>query len=141
MALEILTKKLSGDFSEAIVLACYEGFSNTDINTPIKEDGDMINLKVKSETILRNFIVTKNKKKIEIILDKSDSIIEIEAINVGTVSPNTVFLEIKDSTNNYKALTNLKAKEKTKIVIPQELQMKNADTNPIFIIYKLVNWN
>ncbi len=42
MALEILTKKLSGDFSEAIVLACYEGFSNTDINTPIKEAGDMI---------------------------------------------------------------------------------------------------
>ena len=30
-------------------------------------------------------------------------------------------------------------KEQTKIVIPQELQTKNADANPIFIIYKLVN--
>jgi len=30
-------------------------------------------------------------------------------------------------------------KEQTKNVIPQELQTKNADANPIFIIYKLVN--
>ena len=30
-------------------------------------------------------------------------------------------------------------KEQTKIVIPQEIQTKNADANPIFIIYKLVN--
>ncbi|WP_298900757.1 hypothetical protein [uncultured Psychroserpens sp.] len=82
-----------------------------------QEDGDKINLKIDSKIVLRNYVVTKEKKKIEIILDKPQTTLELEALNIGKVSPNTVFLEIEDSKNNYKALTNLKEKEKAKITL------------------------
>jgi hypothetical protein len=82
-----------------------------------QEDGDKINLTIDSKVVLRNYVVTKDKKKIEITLDKPTTVLELQALNIGNVSPNTVFLEIEDSTNNYKALTNLKAKEKANIVL------------------------
>ena len=81
-----------------------------------QEDGDKINLTINSKVILRNYLVTKVKKEIVITLDKAVTNLELEALNIGKIAPNTVFLEIKDSTNNYKALTNLKKKEKAKIV-------------------------
>ncbi|WP_298754236.1 hypothetical protein [uncultured Psychroserpens sp.] len=82
-----------------------------------QEDGDKINLKIDSKVVLRNYVVTKHKKKIEIVLDKPETVLELEALNIGKVSPNTVFLEIEDSSNNYKALTNLKIREKASIVL------------------------
>ncbi|WP_242118782.1 hypothetical protein [Aestuariivivens sediminicola] len=82
-----------------------------------KEDGDKITVSANSKTLLKNYEAKKEKRSI--VLDVSDDTtsITIEAVNEGTIAPNTVIVEIKDGHNNIQALSNLKAGEKTQIDI------------------------
>ncbi len=82
-----------------------------------KEDGDRINLIVDGEVILENYTVTKEIKDIEIPLKLGQANIEVEAINVGTSAPNTVRIEITDTRNFVRTLTNLDAGEKAGVTI------------------------
>ena len=82
-----------------------------------KEDGDKINLTVEGKVILENYIVTKERKIIEVNLKNDQTPIEVLALNVGTSSPNTVRIEIKDSSNFIRTLTNLEKDEKAGVVI------------------------
>ena len=82
-----------------------------------KEDGDKITVSANTKTLLKNYEAKKEKRSI--VLDVSDDTtsITIEAVNEGTIAPNTVIVEIKDGLNNIQALSNLKAGEKTQIDI------------------------
>ncbi len=82
-----------------------------------KEDGDKINLLINNISVLNDFTVTQTKKIIEVPLDKLKTKITLKALNIGAISPNTVFLEIIDSKNNVQTLTNLDKGEETSITI------------------------
>ena len=82
-----------------------------------KEDGDRINLFVGGEKVLSDYTVTKEIKQIQIPLNSKSVTIRIEAINVGSSAPNTVRLEIEDSQNFIRTLTNLDAGEKAEVTI------------------------
>lgn len=82
-----------------------------------KEDGDRINLTISGKIILENYTVTKERKKIVINLESDQTLIEVLALNVGTSAPNTVRIEIKDSFNFVRTLTNLDENEKAGVVI------------------------
>ena len=82
-----------------------------------KEDGDRINLTIAGKIILENYTVTKERKKIVINLESDQTPIEVLALNVGTSAPNTVRIEIKDSFNFVRTLTNLDENEKAGVVI------------------------
>lgn len=82
-----------------------------------KEDGDKINLLINDTFILRNYKVTQTKKIIEIPLDESKTTISLKALNVGSISPNTVHLEIIDSKYSIQTLTNLDEGEEASITI------------------------
>ncbi|WIV11761.1 leucyl aminopeptidase [Proteiniborus sp. MB09-C3] len=55
MVLEVLTKKITDDFSEAIVLPYYEGFADSDVNTSIKEAENMIKYLLSEEEFLGKY--------------------------------------------------------------------------------------
>lgn len=82
-----------------------------------QEDGDVISISVNGKIILDNFTVTAQRKilPIELLSDKTS--IVLTAKNVGTISTNTAVIEINDSENNIRALTNLKAGETTQVDI------------------------
>lgn len=82
-----------------------------------KEDGDKINLIVDGTFILKDYVVSQEKKIIEILLKKAKTKIKFEALNVGSISPNTVHLEIIDSKYNIQTLTNLDKGESAYITI------------------------
>ncbi|RIA09562.1 hypothetical protein OE09_1401 [Flavobacteriaceae bacterium MAR_2010_72] len=82
-----------------------------------QEDGDVISIKVNGILVLDNFKITTKRKMIPITLSNNKTSIEIIAKTVGTISTNTAVIEINDSKNNIRALTNLKAGETTKIDI------------------------
>ncbi|MFI8377570.1 hypothetical protein [Leeuwenhoekiella sp. NPDC079379] len=82
-----------------------------------KEDGDIINLFVDEKPVLENFTVTRAKKHMEFKLSKPATVIRVEAISEGTSSPNTVRLEVIDTRNFVRTITNLKAGEKAEMTI------------------------
>ncbi|NND62812.1 MAG: hypothetical protein HKN48_06415 [Flavobacteriaceae bacterium] len=82
-----------------------------------KEDGDRINLIVDGKIILENYTVTKKIKEIEIPVHSQKATIQVEAINVGTSAPNTVRIEITDSRNFVRTLTNLDEGETAGVTI------------------------
>ncbi len=82
-----------------------------------KEDGDRINLFIDGEEVLADYTVTKEIKEIQVPLKNKSVTMRIEAINVGTSAPNTVRLEIEDSQNFIRTLTNLEAGEKAEVTI------------------------
>lgn len=82
-----------------------------------KEDGDRINLTISGKLVLENYTVTRERKKIVIDLENDQTAIEVLALNVGTSAPNTVRIEIKDSYNFVRTLTNLQENEKAGVVI------------------------
>lgn len=92
--------------SKSINLELYDGG---------QEDGDVVSIKVGDKVVLDNFMVTTQKKILTIdLIDDKTSIVLI-AKNVGTISTNTAVIEINDSENNIKALTNLNKGETTQI--------------------------
>ena len=82
-----------------------------------KVDGDKINIYVNGSIFLRNYIVDKNIKQLTIPLNSNSTLIEVVALNTGTISPNTAKIEIVDQKNNINTLTRLKQGEKTSITI------------------------
>lgn len=82
-----------------------------------KVDGDKINIYVNNIIFLRNYVVDKKTKQLVIPLNSKLTIIEVEALNTGTISPNTAKIEIIDQENNINTLTRLKKGEKTSITI------------------------
>ena len=82
-----------------------------------KEDGDKITITSNGKTILNNFAATNNKKTLTIDLLASKTTLAIKANNEGSISPNTVVIEINDGENNLKALSNLKLNETTRVDI------------------------
>jgi len=82
-----------------------------------KVDGDKINIYVNGSIFLRNYIVNKNIKKLTIPLNSKSTLVEVLALNTGTISPNTAKIEIVDQKNNINTLTRLKTGEKTSITI------------------------
>ena len=74
-------------------------------------------LLVNDKLVLNNFTVTSQKKILTVDLLNDKTSIVLIAKNVGTISTNTAVIEINDSENNIKALTNLKVGETTQIDI------------------------
>lgn len=82
-----------------------------------KEDGDVINLFIDEVPVLENYTVTRSKKHMEFNLSKPTTVIRVEAISEGTSSPNTVRLEVIDTRNFVRTITNLKTGEKAQMTI------------------------
>ena len=87
-----------------------------------KEDGDKITIYANNKPILENYEAKNGKKNIVISIKEDTTSIVIKAINEGSISPNTVVVEIEDGDNTIKALSNLKKGETTQIDI---LKRKN----------------
>jgi hypothetical protein len=51
------------------------------------------------------------------VLQKGQNIFTIEAVDEGTLKPNTVMMRIIDLENDFELLSNLKKKEKASITI------------------------
>lgn len=70
----VLTKKMDNSFSESIVLSYYEGFVDTDINTPIKEAEDMIKYLLSEEEFsgkyneIQSFKLTRKENPKKVVL-------------------------------------------------------------------------
>ncbi|WP_052466945.1 hypothetical protein [Psychroserpens damuponensis] len=82
-----------------------------------QEDGDMISIKVNGNIILRRHTISKEIKVLTIPLTSKKTVIEIIADGVGSVTTNTAVLEIQDSKNKIKAMTNLEKNQSTLIHI------------------------
>ena len=82
-----------------------------------KVDGDKISIYLNDTILLKNYIVTKNIKEIDIPLKSKKTIIKVHALNLGSISPNTAKIEIINSNNTINTLTSLKKDEKTLITI------------------------
>lgn len=94
--------------SKSIKLIIYDGG---------KVDGDRINLYVDEKIILKNFLISKTKKVIEIPINSNKTTVKLRALNVGSISPNTAKVEIINNTSKINVLTSLKKGEKTTINI------------------------
>ncbi|MCZ8196894.1 MAG: hypothetical protein O9267_04745 [Flavobacterium sp.] len=88
-----------------------------EVNDQGVEDGDMINIYVNGKIILDNYVVVKQIKIIEIPITNQFTTIEVEAINEGTMAPNTANVVIRDSENELKTITKLSKGKKTTISI------------------------
>lgn len=82
-----------------------------------KVDGDKISIYLNDTILLKNYIVTKNIKEIDIPLKSKKTTIKVYALNLGSISPNTAKIEIINSNTTIKTLTSLKKNEKTLITI------------------------
>lgn len=82
-----------------------------------KEDGDVINLYVDDKPVLENYTVLHEIKYLEFDLENAETKIRVEAVSEGTSSPNTVRLEVEDSRNFVRTITNLKEGEHAQMTL------------------------
>ncbi|WP_223248825.1 hypothetical protein [Leeuwenhoekiella nanhaiensis] len=82
-----------------------------------KEDGDQVNLYIDDKPVLENYTVLHDKKILEVRLAKPQTLIRVEAVSEGTSAPNTVRLEVEDTRNLVRTITNLKKGEKAQMTI------------------------
>lgn len=59
-----------------------------------KEDGDIINLKLNGNIALENYTVAKNPKEIILPLLDKENVLELYALNLGSIPPNTAAIAI-----------------------------------------------
>ncbi|MFI0429434.1 hypothetical protein [Mariniflexile sp. HMF6888] len=85
-----------------------------------KQDGDKITIIANGKVILNSYQADKTKRIIPIEINNNKMSIIIKANNEGSISPNTVVVEIDDNSNYIKALSNLKVNETTQIDILKE---------------------
>ncbi|WP_452224713.1 hypothetical protein [Lacinutrix chionoecetis] len=78
-------------------------------------DGDKITLAYNGNTLLSNFETGKERKRIPLKLTNKKNTFTLTANNVGSISTNTAIIEIFVDNSKIRALTNLKAGEKTTI--------------------------
>lgn len=82
-----------------------------------KVDGDKISIYINNTALLKNYEVSKTSKIITIPITSEKTTIQVIALNVGSISPNTAKIEISDQKNNINTLTSLKKGEKTTVTI------------------------
>tara|TARA_R110001583_G_scaffold179895_2_gene336851 strand:- start:178 stop:1056 length:879 start_codon:yes stop_codon:yes gene_type:complete len=82
-----------------------------------QDDGDKINIIVNGKALLKSYTANSSKKHLEIELTTYKTSVVVEAINEGTIAPNTVVVKIDDGKNSIRALSNLKTLERTQIDI------------------------
>lgn len=82
-----------------------------------KEDGDKITILINGKPLISEYQANNNKKEIPVNLEDDKTSIVINAINEGSISPNTVVVEINDNNNHIKALSSLNKGETTRIDI------------------------
>lgn len=80
-----------------------------------QEDGDKVSIFVDGKQVLYNYLISNKKEILNIPLLTNKTKIVVRAESVGSISTNTAVLEIDDSNNNIRALTNLKKGEETTI--------------------------
>ena len=80
-----------------------------------QEDGDMINLTINGEVLLSNFTTVNKRKKKKYKLQKGENIIELTAINLGKIPPNTSTIELHDGKIKYPVIAKLEI-NKTAII-------------------------
>jgi len=80
-------------------------------------DQDKISVYVNEKIILDNFILTKEKKVIEIPFTENVCKIKILAVSEGKAPPNTANIILKDKNNSTQFITKLKIGESTSIVL------------------------
>nr|WP_321222682.1 hypothetical protein [uncultured Psychroserpens sp.] len=85
-----------------------------------QEDGDIISIKVNGNMVLRRHVISKERKAITIPLTSKNTVIEIIADGVGTISTNTAVIEIHDGVNTIRAMTNLDKQQSTQIHVLQK---------------------
>jgi hypothetical protein len=61
-------------------------------------DGDILSLFLNGDLIIKNYRVTRQKYETIVKLDKPTNFIILHAINVGSISPNTVAVSVDDGT-------------------------------------------
>lgn len=61
-----------------------------------REDGDIISLKINNTWILKNYTVTKEKKRLKVKMPVKESTIVLIAENLGATRPNTAAISIID---------------------------------------------
>jgi len=71
-------------------------------------DGDMVNIYLNGQLIAQNIIVTKLKQQIDFILQSGSNIIVMEAINLGTVPPNTATFTVNNKCKSITLISDLK---------------------------------
>lgn len=81
------------------------------------EDGDVINLYNNKTLLLENYTILNRKKKITVKLEKNQSVFTIEAIDEGTLKPNTSTIQLIDGDRMFELISNLKKGEKAFITI------------------------
>tara|TARA_R110002049_G_scaffold88627_6_gene223506 strand:- start:486 stop:1364 length:879 start_codon:yes stop_codon:yes gene_type:complete len=82
-----------------------------------QDDGDKINIIVNGKTLLKSYKANSSEKYLDIELATYKTSVVVEAINEGTIAPNTVVVKIDDGKNIIRALSNLKTLERTQIDI------------------------
>ena len=93
-------------------------WESNDINLEVwdngKIDDDKINIYVNNKLLLSNYSVVSNKKLITVkIIEKN--VIKIEAINEGSISPNTARILLSDNNRTFELTSNLKKLETSSI--------------------------
>ncbi|WP_395073715.1 hypothetical protein [Flavobacterium sp.] len=81
-----------------------------------KIDDDKINIYVNDKLLLSNYSVVSSKKLINIKITEK-SIIKIEAVNEGSISPNTARILLSDNKRTFELTSNLKKLETSSITI------------------------
>jgi hypothetical protein len=81
------------------------------------EDGDIINLYQNEKLVFSDYPVTKTKKSITLELNGNSTVFKIEAVNEGSISPNTSNVIIKDDIRTFELVSNLKKGENATITI------------------------
>lgn len=82
-----------------------------------KEDGDIVNVYQNNKLILSKYKVSNSKKTISLVLEGDKNEFKIEAINEGTITPNTAKIILFDDTRTFELMSNLKKDEKATITI------------------------
>ena len=82
-------------------------------------DGDILSLFVNGEMILDNFRVTRRKHETIVKLDKSVNYLIMHAINLGSISPNTVAVSVDDGIEEQVVIMSSNLKRSGAIMIRQ----------------------
>ena len=81
-----------------------------------KLDDDKINVYANGKLLLNNYVVTAGKKTIK-VKAANKVVIKIEALNEGTIAPNTARLMLVDNKRTFELMSNLKKGESSSITI------------------------
>ena len=97
-------------------------FSNSKEYTLILDDageadGDRVTISQNGNVILRNQLIAKEPKELQLVIDQYPTTIKISALNSGEIAPNTINIQLKDQNKLLKTLSNLKAGESSQLII------------------------